>query len=81
VKSTVEVGREVLGVLLGVPLGVDDALSKPTRDFLDEERGVILLFRKAFTGVTSSKTVELARGVVALCCSKWLQRVQRRVEG
>lgn len=36
-----------------MPLGVDDVLSTPTRDFLEEERGVTLLLRKAFTGVTS----------------------------
>lgn len=46
-------GRELLGVAEGVPLGVDDVLSTPTRDFLEEERGVTLLLRKAFTGVTS----------------------------
>lgn len=62
----VEAGREVVGVLMGVPLGVDDALSTPTRDFLEDERGVILLLRNAFTGVTSSTTTELTRGVVAL---------------
>jgi hypothetical protein len=45
-----EVGREVVGVLLGV----DVVLSTPTRDFLDEERGVMLLLRNGFTGVTSS---------------------------
>jgi len=64
-----EVGREEDGVWMGVPLGVDDGLSKPTRDFLDEERGVMLLLRKAFTGVTSPYAVELALalalGVVA----------------
>jgi hypothetical protein len=58
----VEDGREDVGV----PLGVDEALSTPTRDFLDEERGVMLLLRKALTGVTSSSTVVLALGVVAL---------------
>lgn len=61
-----EVGREVVGVLMGVPLGVEDALSTPTRDFLEDERGVMLLLRKAFTGVTSSTTTELTLGVVAL---------------
>jgi hypothetical protein len=65
-KSIVEAGREVVGVLMGVPLGVDDALSTPTRDFLEDERGVMLLLRNAFTGVTSSTTTELTRGVVAL---------------
>jgi hypothetical protein len=57
-----EVGREEVGV----PLGVDEALSTPTRDFLDDERGVTLLFRNAFTGVTSSWMVVLTLGVVAL---------------
>lgn len=64
-NSVEEFGREDDGVLIGVPLGVDDALSKPTRDFLDDERGVTLLFKKAFTGVTSSYTVLFALGVVA----------------
>jgi hypothetical protein len=49
-----------------VPLGVEEALSAPTRDFLDDDRGVMLLLRKALTGVTSSTMVELTRGVVAL---------------
>lgn len=62
----VEVGRDVVGVLVGVPLGVDDRLSTPTRDFLEDERGVMLLLRNAFTGVTSSTTTELTLGVVAL---------------
>jgi hypothetical protein len=62
----VEFGREEVGVLMGVPLGEDNVLSTPTRDFLDEERGVILLLRNAFTGVTSSCTVLLTLGVVAL---------------
>jgi hypothetical protein len=62
----VEAGREDEGVLMGVPLGEDNVLSTPTRDFLDEDRGVILLFRKAFTGVTSSCTVLATLGVVAL---------------
>lgn len=51
--STVEPGRELLGVTEGVPLGVDEALSTPTRDFLVEERGVTLLLRKGLMGVTS----------------------------
>jgi hypothetical protein len=64
-KSTVDVGRVAVGVLDGVPLGVDCALLVPTRDFLDEERGVILLLRKALTGVErSSRGVALARGVL-----------------
>jgi hypothetical protein len=65
-KSVMDVGRDEDGVLMGVPLGVDDGLSKPTRDFLDEERGVTLLLRKAFTGVTSPYGVVLALGVAAL---------------
>ena len=48
-----EPGRELLGVAEGVALGVDEALSTPTRDFLEEERGVTLLLRNALTGVTS----------------------------
>lgn len=47
-----EVGRELLGVPLGVPLGVDDALS--TLAFLALDRGVILEFKKALTGVSTS---------------------------
>ena len=62
----VEVGRELVGVALGVLLGVDDALSTPTRDFLDDERGVTLLFRNALTGVTSTWAVGVALGVFPL---------------
>ena len=63
-KSTVEPGRELLGVADGVPLGVDDALSTPTRDFRDDERGVTLVLRKALTGVTVSWTAGATRGVL-----------------
>jgi hypothetical protein len=52
--------------VIGVPLGDEDVLSAPARDFLDEERGVTLLFRNAFTGVASSCTVLVTLGVVAL---------------
>lgn len=63
----VEVGRELLGVAEGVTLGVDDALSPPTRDLRDDERGVILVLRKAFTGVTLSCEATVgALGVVPL---------------
>ena len=61
-----DVGREVVGVALGVLLGVDDALSTPTRDFLDEDRGVTLLLRKGLTGVLSSRAAVLTLGVDAL---------------
>lgn len=49
-----DVGREDVGVWVGVPFGVEEELSTPMRDFLDDERGVTLLLRNAFTGVTSS---------------------------
>jgi hypothetical protein len=49
-----------------VPLGVDDALSTPTRDFLADERGVMLLLRKGLTGVTFSWAVVAARGVLPM---------------
>lgn len=52
--SIVDAGRALLGVPDGVPLGVDCVLLVPTRDFLDDDRGVILLLRKAFTGVDKS---------------------------
>lgn len=66
-KSIVEVGRELLGVAEGVTLGVDVALSPPTRDLRDDERGVMLLLRKAFTGVTLSTLATVgALGVVPL---------------
>jgi hypothetical protein len=63
-KSTVELGLELLGVADGVPLGVDDALSPPARDFRDDERGVMLLLRKALTGVTFSGAAAATLGVV-----------------
>lgn len=50
----VDAGREGFGVPEGVPFGVDCALPTPTRDFLDEDLGVMLLLIKALTGVTSS---------------------------
>jgi hypothetical protein len=62
----VDPGRELLGVAEGVTLGVDEALSTPTRDFLEEERGVTLLLRKALTGVTSLCEAAGALGVVPL---------------
>ena len=53
-----------MGVAEGVALGVEDALSTPTRDFLVEERGVTLVLRKALTGVTLSlEAVAPGRGV------------------
>lgn len=62
----VEAGRELLGVAVGVPLGVDEALSTPTRDFLEDERGVMLLLRKGLTGVASSRAVLLTLAVLPL---------------
>ena len=47
-----EPGLELLEVPLGVPLGVDDALS--TLAFLDPDLGVILELKKALTGVATS---------------------------
>lgn len=45
-------------------LGVELGLPKPTRDFLEEERGVTLVFRNDLTGVEkSSCEVPLTRGV------------------
>ena len=51
-SSMVEAGLELLGVPFGVPVGVDEALS--TRDFLEDDLGVILELKKAFTGVDMS---------------------------
>lgn len=62
--SIVEAGRETLGVLDGVTLGVELLLLTPTRDFLEDERGVMLLLRKALTGVWSSGGAVFARGVL-----------------
>jgi hypothetical protein len=62
----VEVGREETGVPDGVSFGVNGGLSKPTRDFLEDERGVTLLLRKALTGVTFSCTAMVTRGVTPL---------------
>jgi hypothetical protein len=62
----VEVGRELDGVADGVEVGVELVLLTPTRDFLVDERGVMLLQRKALTGVTSSCwAVVAALGVTA----------------
>lgn len=59
-----DVGREALGVTLGESLG--ELTSTPARDFLEDERGVMLLLRKALTGVTLSCVATGARGVVPL---------------
>jgi hypothetical protein len=48
----------------GVPLGVDEALSTPTRDFLVDERGVMLLLRNGLTGVTLSWAAVATLGVL-----------------
>jgi hypothetical protein len=61
----VELGRELEGVADGVALGEGKPLSTPPRDFLEDERGVTLLLRKALTGVTLSWAVAAALGVVA----------------
>lgn len=50
----VDEGRVLLGVPEGVVVGVDCVLPTPTRDFLDEERGVMLLLRNDLTGVDRS---------------------------
>jgi hypothetical protein len=74
--SAVDPGRELLGVAEGVTLGVDEALSTPTLDFLVEERGVTLLLRNGLTGVTSLyEDAAAALGVVPL-----LVRVVRVLE-
>lgn len=43
-----------VGLPDGVPLGVEFALLAPTRDFLEDERGVTLLAMEVLVGVTSS---------------------------
>ena len=48
----------------GVLVGVEWALLTPILDFLADERGVTLLVTKDLTGVTSSWTTELTRGVL-----------------
>ena len=54
------------GVLVGVAFGVDCPLCVPTRDFLDEDRGVTLSLRKAFTGVDKSSRLALGLFLVSL---------------
>lgn len=49
-----------------MPEGLVVGLPAPTRDFLDEERGVILLFRNALTGVRSSWEAALALEVLGV---------------
>jgi hypothetical protein len=51
-------------VAVGVLVG--DMLSKPTLDFLEDERGVTLLFSNTLAGVTFSGPVALGLGVVPL---------------
>jgi hypothetical protein len=61
---TVDVGRVLLGVPEGVPLGVLLELLTPTREVLWDERGVTLLLRNVFLGVdTSSCEPALGLGV------------------
>lgn len=45
-------------------LGVEVVLLTPTRDFLDDERGVMLLLRNGLTGVTSSCAAGVVLGVL-----------------
>jgi len=59
-----DVGREPLGVIMGEFPG--ELPSPPTRDFLEDERGVMLLFRNDLTGVMLSCVATGARGVVPL---------------
>ena len=56
---TMDVGRELLGVPAGVPFGVDDALSALA--FLELDRGVMLEFKKALTGVSIACLVSFVR--------------------
>ena len=58
-----DAGREAIGVVEGVPFGVEFALP-PARAFRAEERGVTLLATKPFTGVASSWAGAARRGVV-----------------
>lgn len=59
---------------LGVPVGVVCVLS--TLDFLDPDRGVTLLFKKAETGVDSSSLADATGGVLRLS-----ERAPRRPKG
>ncbi len=52
-------GRELLGVPLGVPFGVDEALSALA--FLELDRGVMLELKKALTGVSMACLLSLVR--------------------
>lgn len=69
--STIEVGRELLGVSFGVAVGVVDALS--TLAFLDPDLGVIFELKKVFTGVEISSLEApfgpVSRSVKGVCLS------------
>ncbi len=52
-------GRELFGVALGVPFGVDEALSALA--FLELDRGVMLELKKALTGVSMACLLSLVR--------------------
>jgi hypothetical protein len=69
----VEAGRVFAGVLDGVPLGVDVELMVPTRDFLEEERGVTLLLMNDLTGVAKSSRLTVASLGVVLASVRTLR--------
>lgn len=65
--STVDEGRELIGVVAGEAFGEDAPLPRPTRDLRDEVRGVMLVPRNDLAGVVASSLMGAAsRGVAPL---------------
>lgn len=74
-------GRELIGVVAGETLGVDELLLTPTRDFRVVVRGVTLVLRRdlavsSLTGAASLGVSPLALRRVRLDCEELLEGVE-----
>lgn len=74
-------GRELVGVVPGEALGVEELLLTPTRDFLVVVRGVTLTLRcdlaaSSLTGAASLGATPLALRAVRLVCEELLEGVE-----